>query len=93
MGMRQTFLLSVAVLFLLSLCYLIVFSDNGLRELKYLEQQRDKLAEENDAIVHDNIALYRKVDRLKNDLSYIESVVRNELGVIGKDEIILKLKE
>jgi cell division protein FtsB len=93
MGMKQTFLLSVAVLFLLSLCYLIVFSDHGLRELKYLERQRDKLSEENDAIVQDNIALYRRVDRLKHDLSYIESVVRNELGVIGKDEIILKLKE
>ena len=60
-------------------------------EYQHLKQQRDKLAERNEAILQDNLELYRKVERLQKDLAYIESVARKELGVIGKDEIIIKL--
>ena len=91
MGVRQKIFLSLAVLVLISLCVFIVYGDNGLMEYKYLKKQRDKLAERNEAILKDNLELYRKVERLKKDLSYIESVARKELGVIGKDEIIIKL--
>ena len=91
MGLRQKILLSLAVLFLIVLCVFIILGDNGLMEYKYLKQQRDKLAERNEAIIQDNLELYRKVERLHKDLAYIESVARNELGVIGKDEIIIKL--
>ena len=91
MGLRQKILLSLAVLFLIVLCVFIILGDNGLMEYKYLKQQRDKLAERNEAIIQDNLELYRKVERLQKDLTYIESVARKELGVIGKDEIIIKL--
>ena len=91
MGLRQKILLSLAVLFLILLCVFIILGDNGLMEYKYLKQQRDKLAERNEAIIQDNLELYRKVERLQKDLTYIESVARKELGVIGKDEIIIKL--
>ena len=40
-----------------------------------------------------NLSLYREIDRLKHDPKYIEDVVRRELGLIGKDEVIFKLKK
>jgi cell division protein FtsB len=71
----------------------IIYGDNGFLEYKYLKKERDKLAENNEAILQDNLELYRRVERLKKDLTYIESVARKELGVIGKDEIIIKLNQ
>ena len=93
MGLKAGIFLSVAVVFLVLLCFLIIFGDNGIRELKYLKQQQDHLMEKNRAIIRENLALYRKVERLQTDLTYIERVARKELGVIGNDEIILKLNE
>ena len=40
----------------------------------------------------DNFSLYHEIDRLKHDPKYIEDVVRQELGFIGKDEVIFKFK-
>ncbi|MBW1696930.1 MAG: septum formation initiator family protein [Deltaproteobacteria bacterium] len=93
MDLKQKILFVFAGIFLLVLGFLIVFSDNGLMELDYLKRQRAILKKENETLMRENLALYRKVERLEKDLTYIESVARKELGVIGKDEIILKLKD
>jgi cell division protein FtsB len=37
--------------------------------------------------------LYREIDRVKNDLKYIENVARQELGMVGKDEVILRMEQ
>ena len=91
MGAKQKILLTLAILLLLSLCVFIIYGDNGLMEYKYLKEERDRLAAKNEVILKGNLELYRKVERLQKDLTYIESVARKELGVIGKDEIIIKL--
>ena len=93
MDLKQKILFVFAGIFLLVLGILIVFSDNGLMELDYLKRQRTILRKENETLMRENLALYRKVERLEKDLTYIESVARKELGVIGKDEIILKPKD
>ena len=93
MGAKQKILLSLAILLLLALCVFIIYGDNGLMEYRYLKLERDKLAAKNEAILQGNLELYRKVERLQKDITYIESVARKELGVIGKDEIIIKLEK
>ena len=89
--MKQKIMLSVAVLILFALCSLIIFGDNGLAELKFMRQERDELVEKNEQIARKNLSLFREMERLKHDLSYIENVARQQLGFIGKGEIILKL--
>ena len=37
--------------------------------------------------------LYREIDRVKNDLKYIENVARQELGMVGKDEVIFRMEQ
>ena len=93
MDMKQKLLLSFAVLILFSLCALIIFGDNGLAELKFVRQQRDSLVEKNEDIARKNISLFREMERLENDLTYIENVARQQLGFIGKGEVIIKLKD
>ena len=93
MDVKQKILLSFAILILFSLCTLIIFGDNGLSELKFLRQERDGLIEKNEQIQQKNLSLFREMERLENDLTYIENVARQQLGFIGKGEVIIKLKD
>ena len=93
MGLRPKILLTVAVLILCSLGVLIIFGDNGLSELKRLRKERDGIVSDNRSKSRENLSMYREIERLKSDYEYIEDVARNQLGVISKDEVILKIKE
>jgi cell division protein FtsB len=81
---------SVAVLILFSMLFLIVFAENGLVDLNSLRKERDRLVEKNESLARDNLVLYNEIERLKNDDKYIENIARQELGMIGKNEMILK---
>ena len=90
MSLKQKILLSVAILVLFNLLLIIIFGDNGLVDLNLLKKEKERLVEKNREIIRENLSLYREIERLKNDPEFIESVARKELGVIGKDEVILK---
>ena len=92
MSDRQKIWLLLAILGLFSLLLFIMFSDNGLSDLFKLRSQRDQLIQENMRLKRENLTLYRTIDRLKNDLTYIESIARRELGMIRNGEVILKPK-
>lgn len=87
---NRNIMVSVAILILFSILLLIVFAENGLVDLNSLRKERDRLIEKNESLARDNLALYNEIERLKNDNKYIENIARQELGMIGKDEVILK---
>ena len=70
-----------------------LFGENGLADLHLLKTERDILLKKNDELIRENLSLYREIERLKNDPEYVENVARNELGVIGKDEVVIKVKK
>jgi len=70
----------------------IVFGENGLSDLYRLKKQKENLSKKNDELKKENISFYREIERLKHDPRYVEDVARKELGVIGKDEVIIKVK-
>lgn len=92
MSWKQKILLSLSILIIFSLLLFIVFDDNGLVDLNVLKKEKNGLIEKNADITMDNLSLYREIDRLEHDSGYIEDVVRRELGLIGEDEVIFKLK-
>jgi len=83
-------MLSLAILILFSMLLLIVFAENGLVDLNSLKKERDRLVEKNESLARNNLVLYNEIERLKNDDKYIENIARQELGMIGKNEVILK---
>ena len=87
---KLNIMLSMAILILFSMLLLIVFAENGLVDLNFFRKERDRLVEKNESLARDNLDLYNEIERLKNDNKYIENIARQELGMIGKDEIILK---
>ena len=93
MNVKQTIFLSIAILFLFTFLLVIVFGDQGLADYKMMQVEKSRLVKKNERLSEKIQALYRLVDRLENDLEYIENVARQELGMIGKNEWILKLKK
>jgi cell division protein FtsB len=55
-----------------------------------LKQEKIAAAEKTADVTRMNLSMAREVDRLKYDLIFIESVARRELGMIRKDELILR---
>jgi cell division protein FtsB len=90
MTRKQNILLSITVLLLIGLFFFIIVSEQGLADLRFLTKERDRLAEENQRLTRENLSIGTEIDRLKNDPEYIENIARQELGMIGADEIILK---
>ncbi len=90
MSLKKKFLLFLAILMLFNLILVVIFSDNGLVDLILLKKEKERSAEKNREVIRENLSLYREIERLKHDPEFIESVARKELGVVGKDEVILK---
>ena len=92
MNTREKIILSLSILFLFSMLFFVIFGENGLVDLNHLRQDRDRMQEQNRVLVEENLALSREIDRLKNDMDYIESIARKELDMVRKGEVILQLK-
>jgi len=90
MSLKKKILLFLAILMLFNLILVVIFSDNGLVDLIMLKKEKERSAEKNREVIRENLSLYREIERLKHDPEFIESVARKELGVVGKDEVILK---
>ncbi|MBN1930006.1 MAG: septum formation initiator family protein [Desulfobacterales bacterium] len=93
MSPKEKILLSISLLLLLSLLLPILFGDNGFVDLNRLKKEKRHWIEKNNRLTHRNLSLYREIDRLKNDPKLIENVARQELGMIGENEVIFKLKK
>ena len=90
MTSKQQGFLCLAILVLFSMLLLILFGDHGVADLNLLKSERDALVETNEKLARENLLVYDKINRLKTDLEYIENVARQEFGMIGEDELILK---
>jgi len=89
---KQNVLLALTVLVLVALFIYSLFGRHGYLDLAQLRQEQVESIQKNEHLIRENRAIRIEIDRLKNDLSYIESIARQELGMIRKDEIILKPK-
>ena len=90
MTRKQRIFLSIAALSLVSLLFFIIFGEHGLIDLNTLKNERSQLAEKSEQLTNKNLTLSIEIDRLKHDPKYIENVARQELGMVGEDELILK---
>ena len=81
---------SIAVLARASLLFFIICGEHGLIDLNSLKNERNQLSAKSEQLARKNLSLSVEIDRLKHDPKYIENVARQELGMVGEDELILK---
>jgi cell division protein FtsB/cell division protein DivIC len=89
-SLKQKILISLAIVVLVNFLGVIFFADKGYLHLISLRASKAGLLKENEELVKQNISLYRKIERLTHDASYVEYIARKELGLVGKGQIIFK---
>ena len=90
MSIKQKILFTLAMIVVVSTSLLIIFGENGLNDFHRMSIRHQQLQNDNEAITLENARLYRQINRLKNDPGFIESIARQELGMIGRREVIVK---
>ena len=86
----QKMALPAACVFLFVFLLMIVFFKNGILDLNRKKGELKEATARNEELRDENRGLYREVTRLNSDQEYLEQVARKELGMIRKDEIIVK---
>ena len=87
-GSLPLFLAAFGMVFLLLMA---ILGEWGLMDLLQLRKKKADIIAANAQIRAENQALTRRIFRLKNDRQYVESIVRQELGVVKDGELIIKM--
>jgi cell division protein FtsB len=90
--MKKRLLIVIWLVIFFSLLLCIIWGDRGVIDLYHLQSQSDQLTCIANDLKRENQKLYRNIDRLKNDLEYIEEIAREELGMVARDELIYQFK-
>lgn len=80
-----------------SLIFLVImwlgFGKSGLIDLYRAEEERRTYLERINKLVQENQTMIDEVNRLRTDMSYVESIVRRELNLIRENEVIYRFDE
>ena len=79
------------VVFLLLMALLITFGNRGLVDNYLVSKRLAQLKLQSNEITIENNDLKRKVLLLRNDLTYIETLARSELGMVKEGDIVYRL--
>ncbi|NLX52279.1 MAG: septum formation initiator family protein [Deltaproteobacteria bacterium] len=79
----------VAFLFLMAL--LITFGNRGIVDNYLMNNRLAQLKAENDHLTVLNKDLEKKIHLLRSDPAYIETIARNELGMVKKGDIVYRM--
>jgi len=81
------------VVFLIFMALLITFGNRGIVDNYLMSKRLAQLKLQNGMIVVESDELKRKILLLRSDLSYIESIARNELGMVKKGDVVYRLSK
>jgi cell division protein FtsB len=78
------------VIFLLLMALLITFGNRGFVDNYLMSKRLAQLKSQNNEIITENNELKKKILLLRNDFNYIETVARNELGMVKKGDVVYR---
>lgn len=83
----------VSCLLILIMIGYVFLSDAGLVKSSGLMEKKALLEQENLRLEEENRQLEVRLERIRNDLGYLEDEARKKLGLVRPDEIIYRLAE
>jgi cell division protein FtsB len=90
--LRRLWLPATLVLYALLAASTLV-GQHGLLHLQELRQEQQALEAEAFTLTRENADLHERIDRLKTDDEFLEKVAREELGFVGKGEIVYRFRD
>jgi cell division protein FtsB len=91
-SLKEKVFFSIIFFVLFSIVVMAVCGEKGLIDLYKLKKEYVEVVEANKEIARENKSFLNEINRLKNDLVYVESVARKDLGFVSKEEIIFQTK-
>jgi cell division protein FtsB len=85
--------LCVSIVLTVFMLLSFLYGENGFFDLLRFKKEKHILIQENMEIESKNLYLKKLITRAKSDPKFIKYIARKELGMIGKDEIILKFEK
>lgn len=81
------------LIIIVALFFYLLWGEQGWFDLAQERREYIALRDLTIAAGQKNEVLHHQIDRLKKDWDYIEGIARNELGMVGKDEIVLQMNQ
>jgi cell division protein FtsB len=89
---KKRFYNVITLLLLLSVIMLSIFGDKGILQLKQLKKIETSLKRDIRQLKQEELEWQEKVSSLKTNKMYLESLAREELGMIRRDEIFIQFE-
>jgi len=93
MEMKTKLIIVGGIVILLGFLVVIGLGNRGAVDLSDLRQERDRLQRGNMELEEKNQERYRTVERLRNDMDFVEDIARTELGMTREDEVVVLKKK
>jgi cell division protein FtsB len=90
---RLGVMLLLSGVFLILMMALTIWGKYGLLEVWSRQRDLVELAQDIDTIERKNAILSQEIQRLRNDMGYIEKIAREELGLVRPGELVLEFVE
>jgi cell division protein FtsB len=81
----------IALVFIMTL--LITFGNRGVVDNYLMSKRLSELNAQNEMIATQNRDLGKTILLLRSDPAYIESIARNELGMVKKGDVVYRLSK
>lgn len=81
------------VVFLFLMALLITFGNRGLVDNYLMSKRLNQIELLNNSVAAENSELRKKIVLLRSDLVYIESIARNELGMVKKGDVVYRFSK
>jgi cell division protein FtsB len=86
-------MLLLSGVFLMLMMGLTIWGKYGLLEVWSRQRDLVELAQDIDTIERQNAILSQEIQRLRDDMGYIEKIAREELGLVRPGELVIEFVE
>ncbi len=77
--------------FLFIMALLITFGNRGIIDNYLMSKRLEQLKLQNNIVAAESNELKKKIILLRTNLAYVESIARNELGMVKKGDVVYRL--
>lgn len=89
---RKSFLIIFGAA-ILAITLFAVVGENGLIDAYRFKKERDRISLLNRTVEEENKRLADEINLLKTDRNYISRLARNDLGMVGKNEVVYRIEK
>ncbi|MDI6795872.1 MAG: septum formation initiator family protein [Desulfatibacillaceae bacterium] len=93
METKDNLILTALFVGVLVFFFVVVFGNRGLVVMWRMSKEKARIEAVNADMQRHNARFVRTIERLKNDPAFVESFARDEMGLVGEGEIVIRFKD